>query len=244
MNWNALLDWVNDPTRNIQELRNACSGLGLAPTGNTNQLLTKLRAHIASQPDRNATAPWTPAPANQPFAPPVPGTPAPTPAPTNGSGNANLWPLVAIVALIVGGLIAWIVLKDNNDGSSNDGPVDTVQVVDVTAPPAADPTDTPTEPEGFTPFEIPTQGNAYVPANTCVEGDIQVLKDGQWIALYDDVATSGLVTCFTWVTNVRAPWGAYVSDSDANRQQEDLLVSGCGLANGCDSVVIKFWPES
>lgn len=99
---------------------------------------------------RKRTASATPTPRKRRTATnPTPGTPAP--APTNGTGNANLWPLVAVVALIVAGVLGWQWLKDNDNGTTSVAPPVTV-LVDPSVPPTA----TPMPPTATLPPETPT----------------------------------------------------------------------------------------
>lgn len=86
MTWTQLLVWVNNPARTLTELRAACAGLGIAVTGNQIQVLARVRAHVASQPDLNAASPWAPAgfapPAPVPVIVPAPAVPPATPLAT------------------------------------------------------------------------------------------------------------------------------------------------------------------
>ena len=147
MTWLLLLDWVNDPTRTVQELQTACSGLGLAPTGNRNQLTNKLRAHIASQPNLNNTATWTP----PGWTPPAP-TPTTDPVPVE-SNNGHDWRLpITIIVLAVLAFAALMVWTPwNNDSDSKDSsPATTAVSTDdsttATVAPTTPPTDATTAP--------------------------------------------------------------------------------------------------
>src|SRR3989338_9040528 len=90
MSWDELRQWVNNPLRSDDELRDACNGLALDNTGSTDTLRNTLLARIAREGDLAAAATWnpaaaptapvTPAPPVPPAAPPAP-PPPPAPAP-------------------------------------------------------------------------------------------------------------------------------------------------------------------
>src|SRR3990167_4496221 len=90
MSWDELRQWVNNPLRSDDELRDACNGLALDNTGSTDTLRNTLLARIAREGAPAAAATWNPA-----AAPPAPVTPAPPvppaapPAPTPPAAPAN-----------------------------------------------------------------------------------------------------------------------------------------------------------
>lgn len=86
----------------------------------------------------------------------------------------------------------------------------------------------------------------YVPAGYVVTGDIEVEKDGKWLALYDTgpaSSRSGLITVFSKETKIRALWGAWGTsgNTDVEKIRQRMLDSGCG--DFCDSVAVVEWPQ-
>lgn len=70
-------------------------------------------------------------------------------------------------------------------------------------------------------------------------GDIQVLINGKWVAQFDDLPDTGLVTSFNSSRQIRAPWGAYCATESVMDHATIMLLTDCGLQNGCRVVVPK-----
>src|SRR3989344_9404854 len=87
MSWDELRQWVNNPLRSDDELRDACNGLALDNTGSTDTLRNTLLARIAREGDLAAAATWNPAAA--PTAPVTPAPPVPPAAPANDPPNSG-----------------------------------------------------------------------------------------------------------------------------------------------------------
>lgn len=76
--------------------------------------------------------------------------------------------------------------------------------------------------------------------NGCtVAGDIELIVNGQAVKMYDrEGITTGLVIhCSTGCT-FKAPWGASVSRRNPEEVGNEMLTNGCGITDGCDSVLV------
>ena len=199
MTWLLLLDWVNDPTRTVQELQTACSGLGLAPTGNRNQLLTKLRAHTGSQPDLNDVAAWSPA---TPTPTPLPA-PIPAPAVVTINNQNWLWPF-AVVALGIMALIAVMAWSpwDNNDSSNDASVITTTTMVTTTTVSPTTTTEAPATTEVTT--TVPTTATANTVAMKPTPSFSSTETRGSWtINATDRLAENPIVA--NWMNNLSDP---------------------------------------
>lgn len=87
-------------------------------------------------------------------------------------------------------------------------------------------------------FSIPVGATAYVPQGCIVAGDVAV----NGIVLYDSDQTTGLVVIMKQAGNVHATWGASVSSSPVEQVEASMLAVGCGLPDGCHTVVTRTWP--
>ncbi|OGK17822.1 hypothetical protein A3G67_02745 [Candidatus Roizmanbacteria bacterium RIFCSPLOWO2_12_FULL_40_12] len=148
MSWDELRQWVNNPLRSDDELRDACNGLALDNTGSTDTLRNTLLARIAREGDLAAAATWnpaaaptapvTPAPPVPPAAPPAPTPPAaPANDPPNSGRHGWVTPVViglAVLALLLAGTLGYV-LATRDDKK-------VVTIVD-RQPPKDNPRDTP-----------------------------------------------------------------------------------------------------
>lgn len=117
------------------------------------------------------------------------------------------------------------------------------------APPAPTPTPVPPPPP---PAPAPDRctrnlasGEEYVVPGGCnVSGDVQAWDGVRWAPLHDNLAQTGLIVTFTQDTKIRAPWGASVSSVDVDVLRKEMEATGCGLPNGCETVVVRSWPSN
>ncbi len=97
-----------------------------------------------------------------------------------------------------------------------------------------------------TAYQLAPGQTMHLPQYTTVLGDVKI--NGQ--PMYDDVASTGLVTTLNQAADVTAPWGATaITNGDAafaqtmaNNMASEVQKYGCG--NGCAHVDVLKWPDN